>query len=81
MAHNKIEDLRDHLFAALERFNDEEMTPEQLQMECEKAKAVASLANVLATTAKLELDFMKATGAVGTGSQFFKGINTQKQLT
>lgn len=81
MAHNKLEDLRDHIFAALERFNDEELSSEQMLVEVEKSKAIASLANVLTSTAKIELDFMKATGAIGTESQFFKGINTQRQLT
>ncbi len=39
MARNGMNDLRDHLFAALERLNDDELTPEQLATEVEKAQA------------------------------------------
>ncbi len=40
MARNGMNDLRDHLFAALERLNDDELTPEQLSTEVEKAQAI-----------------------------------------
>ena len=31
MARNKLSDLRDHMFAALERLDDEELTNEQIK--------------------------------------------------
>jgi hypothetical protein len=60
---NKIQDLRDHLFATLEALQDDEKP-----MDIERAKAVASVAQVIVNSAKIELDFIKATGrAEGTG--------------
>lgn len=60
---NKIEDLRNHLFATLEGLLDEE-TP----MDIDRAKAVADVAQVIVNSAKIEVDFLKATGNdKGTG--------------
>ena len=60
---NKIEDLRNHLFATIEGLLDEE-TP----MELERAKAVADVAQVIVNSAKIEVDFIKVTGrSEGTG--------------
>lgn len=56
MAKNKISDLRDHLFATIEGLQDPESN-----MTVEKAKAVADVAQVIINTAKLEIDFVKAT--------------------
>ena len=36
MARNKISDLRDHMFAALERLNDESLSNEQIKEEKKK---------------------------------------------
>ena len=63
MPRNKIEDLRNHLFATLEALQDEKEP-----MELERAKAIADVAQVLVNSAKVEVDFIKATGrAAGTG--------------
>jgi hypothetical protein len=59
---NKIEDLRNHLFATLEALRDEEKP-----MEIERAKAVAQVAQVIVDSAKVENDFIKATGSTGSG--------------
>ena len=53
---NKIEDLRNHLFATLEALQDDE-TP----MEIERAKTIAAVAQVIVNSAKIEVDFIKAT--------------------
>jgi hypothetical protein len=67
---NKIEDLRNHMFEALERLKDAE-TPEELQKELDKSKAIAELGKVLVDTAKAEVDFQKATGGIVMPTEFF----------
>jgi len=59
MAKNKLTDLNDHLFAQLERLNDEEITPEQTKLEVEKAKAISIVAGQILKTSKITLDAMK----------------------
>ena len=57
MAKNKITDLRDHLFETIELLKDEE----NKSMTVEKAKAIADISQVIINTAKLEIDFIRAT--------------------
>ena len=60
---NKIEDLRDHLFATIEALLDDEDP-----MDLDRAKAVKDVAQVVINSAKVEVDFLKATNAVeGSG--------------
>jgi hypothetical protein len=59
---NKIEDLRNHLFEALEALKDKENP-----MEIARAKAIADVATVIVNSAKVEVDFIKATGSDGSG--------------
>lgn len=56
MAKNKIIDLKNHLFAQLERLNDESMSQEQLQVELEKAKAMEGVAKQVIELEKLTND-------------------------
>lgn len=58
-AKNKIDDLRDHLFETLEALRDKEDP-----MDLDRAKAVAEVAKVIVDSAKVEVDFIKATGAM-----------------
>lgn len=49
---NKLSDLNDHLFVALERLNDEDLTPDQLDKEIDRAKAIGCVAsNIIANQA------------------------------
>jgi uncharacterized protein YpuA (DUF1002 family) len=80
MARNKMSDLRDHMFVALERLNDESLTPEQRYNESITAKQIASIGAVLVNSAKVECDFLKATGQMTSNSELFKDISQQKQL-
>ena len=64
---NKIQDLRNHLFAQLERLGDETLTPAQLEQEVTRAAAMQGVASVIVQSAKVEVDFMKNTGSAGTG--------------
>jgi hypothetical protein len=68
MAKNKLTDLNDHLFLALERLNDEELTPEQIESESKRADAIIGISDKIIGTAKITLDAMKlvATGNIHT---------------
>lgn len=61
---NKIEDLRNHMFAAIEELQelDKETTPEQRKLVVDKAKAIASLGTVIVNSVKTEVDFYRAGG-------------------
>ncbi len=62
MPRNKIEDLRNHLFATIEGLLDEENP-----LDIERAKTVALVSQVIVNSAKVEVDFMKKVGGKGTG--------------
>lgn len=81
MARNKISDLRDHLFTALERIDDDSLTPEQIKDEVNKAKAVAQIGSVIINSAKVEIDYLKATGRIDTDSEIFKNVDPIKRLS
>jgi hypothetical protein len=57
---NTTQDLRDHLFAQIKRLEDPAL---DLDKELEKAKALASIGNVIVNSVKIENDFMRLTGA------------------
>jgi hypothetical protein len=59
MARNKIADLNDHLFAQLERLNDEEITDENLEKEIGKAKAISGIASQIINANRLTLEAVK----------------------
>lgn len=78
MSKNRLEDMRNHLFAAMERLNDETLTVDQIAEEIKKANALASLGNVLVSSAKVELDYMREIHGVTKDSKFFNNlINNQ----
>jgi hypothetical protein len=56
---NKIDDLRNHLFETLEALKDEEKP-----MDLDRARAVAEVAKVIVDSAKVEVSFLKVTGAL-----------------
>ena len=60
---NKIEDLRNHLFATLEALADDEKP-----MDLDRARAISDVAQTIINSAKVEVEFMKQVGATrGTG--------------
>lgn len=63
---NKIQDLNDHLFAQLERLNDEDLTQEDLEKEIQRSKAVTAVSNQIINNAKLALDATRLQVEFGT---------------
>lgn len=53
---NKLSDLNNHLFAQMERLQDEELTSDKLKTEIERAKAVTIISNQIVSNARLVLD-------------------------
>jgi hypothetical protein len=75
---NKITDLRDHMFAQLERLGAEDMTPEQLQAEIERAKAISEVGKVIVESAKTEVLHLKLTGRLNDHKPKFLNEPTEE---
>lgn len=60
MSKHTINDLRDHLFAALEGLRKGDM-------DIERARAIGEVAQVVINSAKVEVQHMHATGGRGSG--------------
>jgi hypothetical protein len=60
MARNKINDLRNHLFEVIEMLKDDD----QNSMTIEKAKAIVNVSQAIINTAKIEVDYIRATDGV-----------------
>jgi len=80
MARNQLSDLRNHMFAAMERMDDDSLTPEQLKNEIDKARSIAMVGSVIINSAKVEVDYIKATGMIEAESDLFKSIISQRQI-
>ena len=61
-----IDDVRDHLFAALEGLRDK-ANP----MDLDRAKTIAEVAQVIINSAKVEVDYQRAIGGNG-GTRFLE---------
>lgn len=61
MSNNNIETLREHLFATLAALSDKDKP-----MEIERAKAISEVAQTIINSAKVEVEYAKATGAAGS---------------
>lgn len=59
---NKISDLRDHMFAALERLGNEELTADEMKSEIERSKAISEVGKVIVESAKAQIMFARLTG-------------------
>lgn len=66
MAKNKITDLRDHLFQALEALADAENP-----MDIERAKAISEVAQTIINSAKVEVEILKVAGGFRPVMPFF----------
>lgn len=56
MAKNKLSDLNDHLFAQIERLNDETLTPEQMELELKKADAMEKVSKQVIDNSRIVLE-------------------------
>jgi hypothetical protein len=72
---NKIDDLRNHLFATLESLQDEEKP-----MELERAKTIASVAQTIINSAKVECEYIELTGQKGSGFIPHEDVPTKPAL-
>lgn len=70
---NKITDLRNHLFMALEALNDKENP-----MSVDRAKAIAEVAQVVINSAKVEVEMVKVTKKL-PASDFMPLAATEKE--
>ena len=79
---NKIDDLRNHLFAQLERLGDESLAGERLNEEIQRARAVKDISGSIIETAKAETDRLKVIGETGyqAGTALLAQVE-QKALT
>lgn len=75
---NKISDLRDHMFAALERLGEENIDPEKLKAEIMRANAISDVGKVIVESAKTELLYAKITGKTDDRPTKFLEIDEEK---
>jgi hypothetical protein len=73
---NKLTDLNDHLFMAIERLNSEELGGEKLSEEIDRCKAMAQVANTIIDNGKLMLEAAE----FNRGYQG-KAVNSMRLLT
>ena len=59
---NKISDLRDHMFAALERLGQEGLNEEDLKKEILRSQAISEVGKVIVESAKTEVLYAKISG-------------------
>ena len=62
---NKLINLNDHLFEQLERLNDEDLTPEQLELEIKRGKAMADIGKVIVDNVRVAVEGMKVEKLAG----------------
>ncbi|GAA0585680.1 hypothetical protein ACFQH5_20520 [Halomonas salifodinae] len=58
----KITDLREHLFAQLERLGDESLDEDGIKREVERGKAIQGVAGAIIDSARVEVDYLRNTG-------------------
>jgi hypothetical protein len=77
---NKLVDLNNHLFEALERLNDEELTDDKLKQEIERSKAITGVANSIISNANLALkveEFRENYGTVKEPAKLTQFLNEE----
>lgn len=59
MLRNRLADLNNHLFAQMERLNDEDLTGEKLAEEINRARSITQVAHQIIANGTLVLDAIK----------------------
>ena len=70
MPKNKLTDLRDHLFETIELLKDPESG-----MDVKTAREIGNIASVIVDSARVEVEFQREVGGVGSG--FLAGISDE----
>jgi exonuclease VII small subunit len=73
----KLSDLNEHLFAQMERLNDEDMTDEELAKEIKRSVAMSKTAQTIINGARLELDALL--GAAEWNKRTYPGLLGKQQ--
>jgi hypothetical protein len=68
---NKLTDLNNHLFLALERLNDEDIEGEDLNAEIQRSRAIAGVAKNIVQNAALVLEAEKLKRETGAVAEVF----------
>jgi hypothetical protein len=62
---NKLEDVRNHLVAAMEALNGEDNDPAAVKQAVDRAKAMSNVANSYIESVKIEIDAIRLADEVG----------------
>ena len=62
---NKLSDLNNHLFAQLERLGDEDLTPDQIRAEAQRAEAIVAVSAQIVRAADLQLKAVQVISECG----------------
>lgn len=74
MPKNKIEDLRNLMFETIERLMDGDSS-----LDTADANAIANLGKVIVESAKVEIQFMREVGGLGTGFVPHKELGSKSE--
>lgn len=67
---NKMTDLNNHLFMALERLGDESLSAEELNAEIERSKAIANVARAITENGQLAFQVKRHLDEYGIGEGY-----------
>jgi hypothetical protein len=83
MARNKLTDVNNHLFMALERLNDEDLKGDELKEELARAKAISTVSKQIINSSRTIIDSVKlvADGVIRSNDlNRLTGVNDVKRL-